>query len=127
MPRVLVCDRVAGSGNHALVWRFHLDPAVTPQLRGTDVCLSCDGRTVWLLPDDTAATFSLAVEPGWVSPSYGVKVPTAVLVWRATAAVPIEASYLFAETQLSPGDRSAVSAELKKCGAAAWMNRVAKG
>jgi hypothetical protein len=119
MPRVLVCDRVVGSGLHALVWRFHLDPAVTPQLRGTDVCLSCDGRTVWLLPDDTAATFSLALEPGWVSPSYGVKVATAVLVWRATAAVPIEASYLFAETQLTSADRSVVSEGLKKCGAAA--------
>jgi uncharacterized heparinase superfamily protein len=116
LPRVLVWDRVGGSGTHALVWRFHLDPAVTPLARGTDVRLSGGGRTVWLLPDDTAATFSLSVEPGWVSPSYGVKVPTAVVVWRATAAVPIEASYLFAETQLTPGDRSAVSRDLRNRG-----------
>ncbi len=117
-PRVLVCDRVDGTGTHALVWRFHLDPAVTAEVRGTDVCLFCDGRTVWLLPDDTAATFLLSVEPGWISPSYGVKVPTAVVVWRATAEVPIEASYLFAETHLTPGERSTVGDALKEMHAA---------
>ena len=43
---------------------------------GCDACLSCDGRQVWVLPDDTAAGFSLSLEAGWVSPSYGVKVPS---------------------------------------------------
>jgi hypothetical protein len=115
LPRVLISDRVGGTGLHALVWRFHLDPAVTAEVRGTDVCLGCDGRAVWLLPDETAATFSVSVEPGWVSPSYGVKVATAVVVWRVTTAVPIEASYLFAETQLSPRERSKVIEGLKRC------------
>ena len=114
-PRVLVHDRVGGAGHHALVWRFHVDPAVTPEVEGCDVRLSRDGRTVWLLPDDTAATFSLSVEPGWVSPSYGVKVPTMVLVWRAAVTVPIEASYLFAETQMTVNERAAVSEALRAC------------
>jgi uncharacterized heparinase superfamily protein len=113
-PRVLVCDRVDGTGTHALVWRFHLDPAVTADIRGTDVCLSCEGRSVWLLPDDTAARFVLSLEPAWVSPRYGVKVPTAVVVWRAKAEVPIEASSLFAETHLGPGERSRVGETLKE-------------
>ena len=117
-PRVLVWDRLSGAGNHALVWRFHLDPAVTPEVNGTDVCLSCDGRTVWVLPDETIASFTISIEPGWVSPSYGVKVVTTVLVWRATVAVPIEGSYLFAETRLTLDERAAVSEDLKKCGVA---------
>jgi len=113
LPRVLVHDRVDGSGDHVLVWRFHVDPAVTPEVEGHDVRLSRDGRTVWLLPEDTAATFSLSVEPGWVSPSYGVKVPTAVLVWRTAVAGPIEASYLFAEAHLTVNERAAVSEALR--------------
>ena len=112
-PRVLVHDRVDGGGDHALVWRFHLDPAVTPEVEGRDVRLSRDGRTVWLLPDDIAATFPLSIEPGWVSPSYGVKVPTTVLVWRTEVKGPIEASYLFAETRMSVTERSTVGEALR--------------
>jgi Heparinase II/III-like protein/Heparinase II/III N-terminus len=113
-PRVLVRDRVSGSGSHALVWRFHLDPAVTAEVKGTDVSLSGNGGTVWLLPDETAATFSLSLAPGWVSPSYGVKLPTTVLIWSATVSVPIEASYLFAESRLAIDERLAVVESLKK-------------
>jgi hypothetical protein len=112
-PRVLVHDRVDGTGHHTLVWRFHVDPAVTPEIDGCDVRLSCGGRTVWLLPDAAAATFSLGVEAGWVSPSYGVKVPTAVLVWRTAVTGPIEASYLFAETRMTVNERADVSAALR--------------
>jgi hypothetical protein len=110
---VLVHDRVDGARDHALVWRFHLDPAVTAHVEGCDVRLSSGGNTVWLLPDDIAATFSFSVEPGWVSPSYGVKVPTTVLVWKAAVTVPIEASYLFAEAQMNVEERAAVSASLR--------------
>jgi uncharacterized heparinase superfamily protein len=111
--RVLVCDRVDGGGDHALVWRFHLDPAVTAEPCGADVYLSRNGRTVWLLPDETAASYVLSVEPGWVSPSYGVKVAAPVVVWRTTAAVPIEASFLFAEAHLTLEERAAVRQDLK--------------
>jgi Heparinase II/III-like protein/Heparinase II/III N-terminus len=113
LPRALVCDRVSGAGSHALVWRFHLDPAVTPEVNGSDVCLTRDGRTVWVLPDDTIATFTMSLEPGWVSPSYGVKVATTVLVWRATVAGPIDVCYLFADTRLTVDERSAVREDLK--------------
>ena len=116
-PRVLVRDRVAGEGTHALAWRFHLDPAVAPEVDGSDVRLTCEGRTVWLLPDETAAAFSLSVEAGWVSPSYGVKVPTNVLVWRATATLPVLASYLFAETRFSPRERLLVGEALSRSSA----------
>jgi Heparinase II/III-like protein/Heparinase II/III N-terminus len=117
LPRVLVRDRVGGAGDHKLVWRFHLDPAVGAEVHGPDVCLTCAGSTVWLLPDDTASMFPVSLETGWVSPNYGVKLPNTVVVWRATAAVPLEASYLFAETRLTFDERLAVGENLKKCGA----------
>jgi hypothetical protein len=108
-PLVLVRDRLDGEGTHALAWRFHLDPAVAPQQDGCDVRLTCGGKTVWMLPDETAATFSFSIEPGWVSPSYGVKLPTNVLVWKATAEIPVAASYLFADAHFSSRERRIVS------------------
>jgi hypothetical protein len=36
-----------------------------------------------------------ALEPGWVSPSYGVKVPATVIVWKGTATLPLAASHWF--------------------------------
>ena len=63
-PRVLVRDRLVGEGTHALAWRFHLDPDVAPQQDGCDVRLTCGGRTIWMLPDDTAAAFSFSIRAG---------------------------------------------------------------
>ena len=105
-PRLLVVDRVDMNGTHSLVWRFHLDPAVTATVHDVDVRLVAGHREAWLLTDAVTGTFSLSVEPGWVSPSYGVKVPTTVVVWRTSAAQPIVASFLFAERQLSASARA---------------------
>jgi hypothetical protein len=104
-PRVLIRDSLAGPGEHGIVWRFHLDPAVTAGIDAGDVCLSGAAGTSWLLPDLPAA-FEVSLEPGWVSPSYGVKVPTTVLVWRASARLPVVGSYLFAESRLAPDERT---------------------
>jgi len=93
-PRVVVRDRVGGTGRHALTWRFHLDPAVTAEVRGRDVRLSCGSREFWLR-SDLPSPFALSLEDGWVSPSYGVKVPATVVVWRGLAALPITASHTF--------------------------------
>jgi uncharacterized heparinase superfamily protein len=109
-PRVLVRDFLDGAGEHRVVWRFHLAPAVTACIDAGDVRLSGKAGTSWLLPN-LPAGFDLSLEPGWVSPSYGVKVPTTVLVWRASARLPLAASYVFAESQLAPDERtSAVDA-----------------
>jgi hypothetical protein len=68
----------------------------------------------WLLPDGVAATCSLSLEPGWVSPSYGIKVATTVLVWKGTAKAPLDASYLFAESRLTPDERRSAGADLQR-------------
>jgi len=49
-----------------------------------------------------------SLEDGWVSPSYGVRVPAKVVVWQAQCAVPVTAAFLFAESRLTAGDRSRV-------------------
>ena len=93
-PRVTVRDRLDGSGEHTLAWRFHLDPRVTADLQGRDIRLSCQSRDVWL-HSDLPPAFTPSLEAGWVSPSYGVKVPATVLVWKGTATLPIVASHSF--------------------------------
>jgi hypothetical protein len=105
-PRVLVHDRIGGEGRHELVWRFHLDPAVAAAIDGEDVRLSHDDARVWVMPDAGAATLSLTLEDGWVSPGYGVKEPARVIVWKGTVSVPIEASFLFADVRVGRDERS---------------------
>jgi hypothetical protein len=107
-PRVLVRDRIDGDGRHEVLWRFHLDPAVTADMDGSDVRLSCDNHAVWLLPASGAGALSLSLENGWVSPGYGVKLPTTVVVWSGTIPLPIDASFLFAELRLSREERAVV-------------------
>ncbi len=107
-PRVAVRDTLGGAGSHMLTWRFHLDPAVTPDAADGDVRLESGGREVWLLPAGGRDGLTLSVEDGWVSPSYGVRVPTKILVWQLRAALPVTVSFLFAESRLDAGDRTRV-------------------
>ena len=46
------------------------------------------------------------IENGWVSPSYGVKRGTSVIVVEATAPVPMSAVYLFTDTPLEAAERA---------------------
>jgi uncharacterized heparinase superfamily protein len=98
-PRVEVRDRVEGRGTHALTWRFHFDPAVTAELVGQNVRLSCGPRQFWLR-SSLPSGFSVSIEPSWVSPSYGVKVPAAAAVWTGTATLPVSASHWFSNERI---------------------------
>jgi hypothetical protein len=110
-PRVVVSDRIDGVGTHSLVWRFHLDPNVEAARDGYDVRLSHGEAGVWLLPGATPH-LELSFEAGWVSPSYGVKIPTTVVVWRGAVALPFDTSFLFAERRLNVDERTVVVAGL---------------
>src|SRR5262249_45203476 len=94
-----------------LTWRFHLDPALRPETHGSDVRLVAANGDVWVLPDERA-DMTFEIEDGWVSPSYGVREPTRVLVWRVRASLPFTASYLFAESCLAAGERARAIASL---------------
>ena len=111
-PRVLIEDEIAGSGRHDLVWRFHLDPAVTAAIDDDEVRLSGDGGVVWVMPIASGGALSLSLEDGWVSPSYGVKVPATVLVWSGRVSMPSAASFLFAAERLPREERAEAAAGL---------------
>jgi hypothetical protein len=94
MPCVVVRDRLDGSSRHMLTWRFHLDSRVSAELHGREVRLSSGPHEVWLRSDLPPA-FGVALEDGWVSPRYGVKVPATVVVWKGVATLPIATSHSF--------------------------------
>lgn len=94
-PLVAIADTLAGEGTHDVVWRFPLDPDVCAVVEGAAVRFTRDGAERWLLPaHQLPARWTL--EPGWVSPSYGVRRETRVLTLRAAAQLPYRLSYLFA-------------------------------
>ena len=104
VPRVVVRDRIAGAGSHGIVWRFHFDPSVTAELTEGDCRLTAGAGEVWMLPLGNSSG-SCRLDKGWVSPSYGVRQETSVLVIEYGGPLPIASSWLFAEARLSRDDR----------------------
>jgi heparinase II/III-like protein len=103
-PRLAVRDRLSGRGMHRIVCRLHLNPSVTAEINGCDVRLVDREQAIWFLPDEIQG-FTVSITPGWVSPSYGVKVPTNVVTWAGMADVPLVMSFLLADSRMSIADR----------------------
>ncbi len=78
-------DKLAGRGDHLAELFFH--PAVPFELLDHLVRLHAPRADLWLFPPDAT---TLRIEPGWISHSYGLRQPAAVLVYAVRAAVPLE-------------------------------------
>lgn len=74
--RLVVRDRFEGEGGHAVSVPFHLAPRVTPVMQGKSSCLLEAGERNFLLLWGDADAWDVVIEDAWVSPSYGIKVPT---------------------------------------------------
>ena len=99
-------------GDRRVTWRFHLDPAVSVELDGGDCRLAIGGRVLWLLgvePDRRPRR----IEPGWVSPSYGVRSKTNVIVIEQ-ASGPAELSCIFSGERLHVEARQRVLSALDR-------------
>ena len=99
-PRVIVRDSLEGRATHRLVWRFHLDPAIRAAAHGRALHLAGEAQAV-SCEIDAPPDLALRVEPGWVSPRYGVKVPTSVVVLEGTVALPVTCSVVFAPAPIA--------------------------
>lgn len=93
-----IVDSLEGDGVHDLVWRFHLAPAVSARIDGRNVCLTAAQQTVWFQALETPEATTLAIESGWMSSSYGVREPIAVVTLRTRAALPGRAVFRFGAT-----------------------------
>jgi uncharacterized heparinase superfamily protein len=113
---VLVRDRLAGAGDHRLVWRFHLDPDLDASIDGDRVRLAGPEGAVWLALLQRPAGLRLRLARGWVSPRYGVKRETTVVVAEHAGAVPVEAVWAFAEHAPGPPERAAYLDALERLG-----------
>ena len=91
-----IVDRLTGAGTRRLVSRFHLDPAVTPALAGDRVRLHAAGRDFWFMLVDAPEDSKVTIEPAWVSPRYGIKVPTNCITISCTATLPVRLTCRFA-------------------------------
>ena len=89
----LIRDRIAGRHRHRIDWRFHIDPAVRASEWDGSICLASGDTEVWLRSHASAVDVPLRLEPAWVSPSYGVRVPTVVAVASIDAELPLEVTW----------------------------------
>jgi uncharacterized heparinase superfamily protein len=92
-PDLLVRDSVEGEGSRELVWRFHLDPALDAEPNRGDIHLHADGRDAWLQTAEEVLGAVVTIEDGWVSPSYGVRARSKVVVVTARARLPVVATF----------------------------------
>jgi hypothetical protein len=86
--KLSIVDRLIGAGRRRLVSRFHLDPSVTPSIGGNRVTLRVADRDFWFVLVDAPEGTKLTIEPAWVSPRYGSKVPTHCITVSCMATLP---------------------------------------
>jgi hypothetical protein len=116
-PLVVLRDRVTGEGTRQLIWRFHFDPAVSVELVDGDCRIRNGDREVWLLLTRHQARVA-RLEPAWVSPAYGVRHASQVLIVEEDAAtLPAVLSCLFAESRLPDDQRQRAVERLDARGA----------
>jgi Heparinase II/III-like protein len=77
--RLVVLDEFEGEGEHLVEIPLQLAPDVTAAESGLGrLTLSHGFRLTWA----TQADWTLEIGTGWVSPSYGVRVPATRLLWK---------------------------------------------
>jgi uncharacterized heparinase superfamily protein len=109
---VLVRDSVDGVGVRELIWRFHLDPAVAAGVDARDVRLVAGEREMWLQAIDSVPAATTSIEDGWISPSYGVRVKTHVVVITARTSLPVQTTYRIGAGRLAPSSLQSLAAVL---------------
>jgi uncharacterized heparinase superfamily protein len=106
---VAIADTATGAARHRLTWRFHLDPAIEPRLVDAQtVVLQHAGGTALFALVDGPDGVTMRVEDGWVSPSYGVKHPTHVIVIDGVTTLPASAGFLISTEPIGISGRSAL-------------------
>jgi hypothetical protein len=101
--RVVLRDSIDGDGSRRLTWRFHFDPAVTPELVDGGLRVRGGDREVWMTFADGAGR-TARLEGAWVSPAYGVREPSQVLVIERTAPLPASLVCAFVARRPTPED-----------------------
>jgi hypothetical protein len=104
---VAVADTLEGTGRHHATWRFPLEPGLDAVIDRGDVRLSKDDDERWVLALGEPGAMRWTLEPGWVSPSYGVRHETSVLTLRGELQLPSRMTYLFATRRRSDAARLA--------------------
>jgi len=111
-PLVAFKDAVAGTGRRRITARWHLDPECKVTIHEGDCRIASGSKEFWMLPAVPAGAM-FTVEDGWVSKSYGVKTPTAVIVFDHDAELPFSLSYIFADARLDFRARADAMAALE--------------
>jgi hypothetical protein len=101
-PSVLVRDSIEGRGERHMTWRLHLAPNVAAERLGEDVRLQAGNRDVWLQFGSPANGLAIVIESGWVSPSYGVRRESEVVVVRGRTSLPRIIECRVAASRLPP-------------------------
>jgi Heparinase II/III-like protein/Heparinase II/III N-terminus len=82
--QLFITDTLTGAGQHTVDWYFHFDYQVDVQSVGKGTFLACAGGTNLLLRVFALDPLKAQIQDGWVSRSYGVKLPSKILKFADT-------------------------------------------
>jgi uncharacterized heparinase superfamily protein len=92
---VHVTDTLEGAGIRQLSWRFTIDPTVHCDVLDGRVRFRVGHDERWLVLRTGFEDLAVALESGWVSPSYGVRHRTAVVTFTGRVLLPLQITYSF--------------------------------
>jgi len=96
-PFWVIRDRLEGAGERTLSWRFHFDAGIELAVAaGVVVASHPRGAKLELRPILDDPRLEPVVEAGWVSPSYGVKLPAPVVRYDHHCHLPVTVAFALA-------------------------------
>ena len=101
--KLLLTDRLSGSGPHAISARFYLAPGCTVKIDGAACFINTPRNRTLSLTVDGPMAGKWAVQPTTIFPRYGVEVQTSLLKWQAEVTLPAEMRFCWEPlTDLTP-------------------------
>jgi hypothetical protein len=88
-------DELDTHGHHRYTWRFHLAPEATALVEEEAIVVETRGRRI-LVGWDSDHRLQPGLQSGWVSPSYGVRVPAVVVCTELSTTGPVRVQWVFA-------------------------------
>jgi hypothetical protein len=109
----VVRDRLTGAAPHDLAWRIHVPPGARVDLADRVARVSMGGDHAWISLHEAPDSCQLAIDDGWVSPTYGIKQPAMVLRLSGRCQLPATITAIFARQPPGAVDVSPLLNELE--------------
>jgi hypothetical protein len=80
--RLTICDEFEGEGEHRLEIPLHLATGIEIERQEPGRLVLRSEQRSFMLTWEPMSMWELRIEPGRISPSYGIALPSTTLIWK---------------------------------------------